>query len=499
MSTGNIELNAPRDWEKIVRRMEQLLRLKSFPVALKMLEKKEELGSIPFIRRLEKKVTLCQLITLTRNFDWTVGAERDDFLTPTCPSILGLTEVPDINRDGTFRSIVWVKTREDAQKIEAAIPRLPLGKYQAVVLAPLVYKPFEPDMVLIYANPAQMILLINALQFEKYEVMQFYCVGESSCSDAIARCYLTGKPSLTIPCYGERRYGHAQDEDLVMALQPADVERALRGLENLYRRGVRYPIPYAGAEQDLIRAFPESYNSLGQLEAIRGRDDRFLLGVTGGIATGKTTVVNMLRAKGALVIDFDLLARRVAAPDKPAWKDIVAYFGEQVLQEDRNLDRKKLSEVIFRDLEKRKKLESFTHPRILGEFIQELNEIVSGTLEPLFGGYSPVDRAEPAGSGSQTPGDLCAGRTAEATPMARDGISREEADGRLKAQLSIEEKVGYADFVIHNEGSLEETEKQVDALWEKLRRLQEKRPNSPDENKASFLGTWGSPSDALCR
>jgi dephospho-CoA kinase len=462
------------DWEKIIRRMEHLLRLKSFPVAFKMLEHKEDLSSIPFIRRLHKKVTLCQLITLARNFDWTVGAEAVDFLSPTCPSILGLTEVPEINRDGTFRSIVWVKTREDAQKVEAAIPRLPLGKYQAVVLAPLVYKPFEPDIVLIYANPAQMILLINALQFENYEVMRFYCVGESSCSDAISRCYLTGKPALAIPCYGERRYGHAQDEDLVMALPPGEMDKALRGLETLYRRGIRYPIPFAGAEQDLTRAFPGSYNSLGQLEAIRGgRDDRFLLGVTGGIATGKTTVVNLLRAKGAAVIDFDLLARRVVEPEQPAWKDIVAYFGEQVLREDRGLDRKKLSEIVFQDLEKRKKLEGFTHPRILEEFIQELNGIVSvnpraiilvdipllieQNLQYLFHKLLVV----------YVPEDGQIRRL-----MERDIISREEAAGRLKAQLPIEEKVGYADFVIHNEGSLEETRKQVDALWEKLRQLQ---------------------------
>ncbi len=263
-----------------------------------MLEDKADLGAIPFMRRLNKKVTLCQLITLARSFDWTVGAELDDFLGPTCPSIIGLTDVPEINRDGTFRSIVWVKTRADAQRYEAAIPRLPLGKYQAVALAPLVYKPFEPDIVLIYANPAQMMLLINALQFEDYEVMQFHCVGESSCSDAIARCYLTGKPSLTIPCYGERRYGHAQDEDLVMALPPAHMEKALKGLETLYRRGIRYPISYAGAEQDLTTAFPGSYGGLGQLEMIRGKDNRFLLGVTGGIATGKSTVVDMLQGKG---------------------------------------------------------------------------------------------------------------------------------------------------------------------------------------------------------
>ena len=222
-------MQTQHDWEKIVRKMELLMRLKSFPVGFKMLSDKKDLAKIPFMRRTSHKVTLCQLITLVRNFDWTVVAELNDFLFHTCASILGLTDMPAVHKDGTFRSIVWVKTKEDGKKFEAAIPRLPLGKYKAVALAPLVYNPFEPDIVLIYANPAQMMLLINSLQFEDYEVMQFFCVGESSCSDAIARCYHTNKPSLTIPCYGERRYGHAQDDDLVMALPAGVVVLLLAG------------------------------------------------------------------------------------------------------------------------------------------------------------------------------------------------------------------------------------------------------------------------------
>jgi dephospho-CoA kinase len=470
-------MQTKKDWEKIVRRMEQLMRLKSFPVAFKMLTDKTELEKIPFMRRLAKKVTLCQLITLVRNFDWTVGAELSDFSSPVCPSILGLTEVPEIYKDGTFRSIVWVKTRADARKYEASIPRLPLGKYEAVAMAPLVYNPFEPDLVLIYANPAQMMLLINSLQFEDYEVMHFSCVGESSCSDAIVRCYLTGKPSLTIPCYGERRYGHAQDEDLVMAVPADQMEKALRGMEALYRRGIRYPISFAGAEQDLTNAFPGSYGTISQMEAIRGKNDRrLLLGVTGGIATGKSTVVEMLKKKGAPVIDFDLLARKVVEPDQPAWRDIVTYFGEQVLQEDRTLNRKKLADIVFRDLEKRKKLESFIHPRIYEEFARELEELISKdpnaiiqvdipllielNLQYMFHKVLVV----------YAPEEVQIKRL-----MERDGISREEAVNRLKAQLPIEEKVGYADFVIHNEGTLEETQKQVDELWEKLKEIQASR------------------------
>ena len=462
-----------QDWEKLIRRMELLMRLKSFPVAFKMLKKREDLKKIPFMRMTEHKTTLCQLITLVRNFDWTVGAELDDFISPVCPSILGLTDIPEVYKDGTFRSVVWVKTREDAKKYEASIPRLPLGKYEAVAMAPLAYNPFDPDIVLIYANPAQMILLINSLQFEDYEVMQFYCVGESSCSDAIARCYLTGKPSLTIPCYGERRYGHAQDEDLVMAIPAGMMEKALQGMEALYRRGIRYPISFAGAEKDLTTAFPMSYGELNELETLRGKDNRLLLGVTGGIATGKTVVSKMLEEMGTPIIDFDIIARQVVEPEKPAWQEIVAYFGEQVLQEDRNLDRKKLSDIVFQDLEKRKKLEEFTHPRISEEFVRQVNEITDRNPDAIIQVAIPLlielnlQYRFHKILVVYAPKEMQIERL-----MKRDGITRDAAANILKAQLPIDEKIGYADFVIHNEGSLEETKKQVEELWESLKKIQ---------------------------
>lgn len=469
-------MEAQRDWEKIVRRMELLLRLKSFPVAFKMLERKEELERIPFMRRLGHKTTLCQMITLVRNFDWTVGAEPDDFLSPMCPSIIGLTDTPELYKDGTFRSIVWVKTKEDGRKYEASIPRLPLGKYGAVAMAPLVYNPFEPDIVLVYANPAQMILLINALQFEDYEVMQFFCVGESSCSDAIARCYLTGKPSLTIPCYGERRYGHAQDEDLVMGIPASMMEKALKGLEALYRRGIRYPISYAGAEQDVSRAFPLAYGGIKELEALRGKDNRLILGVTGGIGSGKTTVANMLAELGAPIVDFDLIARKVVEPGQPALRDIVEYFGTQVLKEDGTLDRKKVSEIVFRDMEKRKKLEGFIHPRMGEEVLRQVNALAEKDPNAIIQMVVPLMIELNFQYQCHKllvvyiPEEMQIQRL-----MERDSITRDQAMAMLKAQLPIDEKLGYADFVIRNDGSLEETRRQVEELWGKLKEIQRQR------------------------
>jgi dephospho-CoA kinase len=469
-------MNTSRDWEKPVRRLERLMRLKSFPVAFKLFEDKKFLSTVPFIRRMNNKSTLCQLINLVRNFDWTVGADLDDFMSVMCASIIGLTDIPGYMKDGTFRSIVWTKSRADGKKFENAIPRLPAGKYEAVAMAPLVYNPFDPDIVLIYANPAQIMLLINSLQFENYEVMQFYCVGETSCSDAIARCYLNRKPALSIPCYGERRYGHAQDDELVMAIPVEMMDKALNGMEALYRRGIRYPISYAGAETDLTHAFPAAYGGEDTIRMLRGTDNRLLVGVTGSIATGKSTVAAMLEELGARTIDFDVLSRVVVEPGKPAWKDIVAFFGEQVLCEDQTLDRQKLREIVFNDLEKKKKLESFQHPRISEEFIELAKQyagedpnaiiqvvvplLIEVNMQYLFHNILMVYASEDE---------------QKKRLMNRDGTSEEMAMTMIRSQLSVEEKKGFCDLIIDNSGSLEETRKQVEKLWQKLKGIQSER------------------------
>jgi dephospho-CoA kinase len=343
-------------------------------------------------------------------------------------------------------------------------------------MAPLVYNPFDPDIVLIYANPAQMMLLINSLQFEDYEVMHFYCVGESSCSDAIARCYLSGKPSLTIPCYGERRYGHAQDDELVIALPTGAIDKLLRGLEALYKRGIRYPISYAGAESDVTRAFPAAYGAEPTLRALQDIGNVLLLGVTGSIATGKTTVARMLEDLGARTIDFDVLSRVVVEPDKPAWRDIVSFFGEQVLLADRSLDREGMRRIVFSDLEKKKKLESFIHPRIGGEFMRLVREyadqdpnaiiqvvvplLIETHMQPLFHHLLMVYAPE---------------EEQKRRLIERDKMTEEMAMKMIRSQLSAEEKKGYCDLLIDNSGSLEETRQRAAALWNELVRIQRER------------------------
>ncbi len=219
-----------------------------------------------------------------------------------------------------------------------------------------------------------------------------------------------------------------------------------------------------------------AYASKGKGNKISGNGHLVLIGVTGGIASGKTAVARMMEELGAPIIDFDVLSRMVVEPGKPAWKDIVAYFGEQVLLEDKTLDRKKLSETVFRDPEKRKKLEGFTHPRIYEEFARLVKEyssqdpnviiqvviplLIEANLQYLFHKLLLV----------YIPEEMQIKRL-----MQRDHISREMAQSILAAQLPIEEKKAYADFIVDNSGSLEETKKQVGEVWQKLKEFQEKR------------------------
>lgn len=201
-----------------------------------------------------------------------------------------------------------------------------------------------------------------------------------------------------------------------------------------------------------------------------------LLGVTGGIASGKTVVAGMLGAMGANTIDFDILAREVVGPEKPAWKDIVEYFGEQVLLDDNTLDRKRLSDIVFNDADKRKKLESFTHSRIGDEFVSRVKEIATKDPEAIIQAVVPL-LIEENMQGLfhkllvvHVPAEIQIQRL-----VSRDKISRDQAEKILSSQLPIDEKVKFADFIIHNERTLDRTRAQVEELWEALKKVQADR------------------------
>ena len=248
------------DWAGLTREMESLLRLKTTPVAYKRLEKMAELEKIPEVMPLNRRASFCQVPALARTIGLTIGVTRDE-LGERCARINGLaaTTEKEVAWEAESFANTWFANVEEAKKQMAEYPLVPPG--EALVVAPLAAGKFDPDVILIYGNPAQMMLLMNGLQFKDYERFQFFFIGEGSCADGIAQCYTSGKPSLAIPCLGERAFGAVTEDELVMALPPGMMAKAVEGLQALRGRGISYPVMYLGPLCDpspvLTQIYPE--------------------------------------------------------------------------------------------------------------------------------------------------------------------------------------------------------------------------------------------------
>jgi dephospho-CoA kinase len=197
---------------------------------------------------------------------------------------------------------------------------------------------------------------------------------------------------------------------------------------------------------------------------------RFLLvGLTGGIATGKSTVSRMLAHLGARIIDADQLARDVVMPGQPAHAAVVAEFGREVLQEDGYLDRKKLGAIVFADPARRKRLEAITHPAVRARF----QRILAVHEEEAFEGLVIWDvPLLIEGGGHRQMDQVVVVVTDEATQlarlMARDGSPEAEARARIASQMPVAEKAKLADHVIDNSGDRAATERRVREVYQAL-------------------------------
>jgi len=194
-----------------------------------------------------------------------------------------------------------------------------------------------------------------------------------------------------------------------------------------------------------------------------------LFGLTGGIASGKSTVAARLRALGVPVIDADQLAREVVAPGTDGLREIVDQFGAGVIGASGALDRKALAKLVFADESARRKLNAITHPRIAAR-ARELAEALAGTGEPLAC-YEAALIVENGLTDALRPLVVCScpEEVQAARLCARDGASEDEALARIRAQKPLREKVAVADHVIDTSGSLEGTVKQTDDVLRAIR------------------------------
>jgi dephospho-CoA kinase len=215
--------------------------------------------------------------------------------------------------------------------------------------------------------------------------------------------------------------------------------------------------------------FPIAREDRERYEAIKAGCNILLIGLTGGIASGKSTVAGFINELGGAIIDFDILARQVVRPGEKAWGRIVEYFGKEILLDNGEIDRKKIAGIVFPDAEKRRTLEGFTHPAIGEAFVIQVEKAAAEKRRTVILGVVPLliecsmQELFHAIALVYIPREKQIDRLTE-----RDGITRDRAIEIINAQMPINAKVVYADFVIDNNGSVEETKIQVKGLWDKL-------------------------------
>lgn len=193
-----------------------------------------------------------------------------------------------------------------------------------------------------------------------------------------------------------------------------------------------------------------------------------LIGLTGGIGSGKSTVSRELERLGAVVVDADATAREVLQPGEPAYAEVLAAFGDRVRAPDGSLDRSKLSRLIFTDPQARQRLNAITHPRIIARIFERVEDARRAGAEvvvlevPLLletGMQHMVDEVWVVAADPET----------QARRLERERhYNREEIERRIAAQMPLEEKLRHADRVIDTRGTLEETRRRVRELWREI-------------------------------
>jgi len=193
-----------------------------------------------------------------------------------------------------------------------------------------------------------------------------------------------------------------------------------------------------------------------------------VIGLTGSIGSGKSTVSQFLAELGAVIIDADKIGHEAYKPDTEAWREVVAAFGRQILTPGGDIDRKKLGEIVFSNAEALARLNQIMHPRMYDMVKAQLEEyqrqeadvvVLEAPLLIEAGWASLVD-------------EVWVTVASESTVLRRlkeqFGLSRQEALARIRSQLSSEERVKHADVVIDNDGNLDELRARVDKLWQGL-------------------------------
>ena len=242
------------------------LRLKTLPVAVKFLADKTDLPEKA--RRpsvfMEKKIAICQGVTMARNYGWTIGLTKEDVICVPAAIAFGFSDSPDppASLAALFCEIGFSRAEDLAGNEVASMNRFGNGEIEAIVLAPLEKASFDPDMILIYGNPAQIMRLTQAWSYMAGERVTGHFGGKVECDEYLIAPFKTQSPRVVNPGNGERIFAGTQDDEVVFALPGKFLDTFAESLKVAGKGvGARYPVtPYQNFQPD----FPKAHKAMGK-------------------------------------------------------------------------------------------------------------------------------------------------------------------------------------------------------------------------------------------
>ncbi len=244
----------------------QNLRLRTFPVAVKFLKNASE---FPEKTRqpssfLGKRVTICQAVTMARLYGWTLGITKADLICVPAALAFGLSETadPDAAIIRLFCAGNYSKNDEAARREASSIRKLPKGAYGALVIAPLARAAFEPDTIVIYGNPAQVMRAIQAWVYQEGKRIQGNFGGKVECAEYLMVPFKEGVPRVVVPGMGDRIFSLTQDDEMIFSLPAKGLSVFLEGLRDAGNKvGAQYPVPFF---LNFEPQFPKSFVAIGK-------------------------------------------------------------------------------------------------------------------------------------------------------------------------------------------------------------------------------------------
>ena len=254
------------DIKTAIGKIESFIRPTTFPVGVRMLASGDpipERAKRPR-RDMSVEITTCQAITMSRKYGWTVALATEDINCPLTKIAFGLEGEPAFFKEGNCCAGMYTESAEAGARTEAKTYHFPYNRYSGILMAPAAKAAFEPQVVIVYANPAQVMRLVTGALWKRGGALESSFTGRIDCSDEIIRPIETGEFEVVLPCYGDRVFGQTEDHEMAFSFPWARVDELIEGLEGTHKGGVRYPIPsflqYSGK-------FPPSYNKLDEIWA----------------------------------------------------------------------------------------------------------------------------------------------------------------------------------------------------------------------------------------